>query len=173
MKISAIRIFNIRSFLDNDNYLMLEDNKTAIIGVNESGKSNILEAIGKLDFLSKLGNYYNSIKNLSAPEEDVAILVQMHMKENEMQQLGVSDDSEKTLLTFKVGQATTISGTLSHIIAQNEMVKRAIEFWDNHALTDFYNITNNNRDIYSSAIQLIRNCSSEICRTAINITFII
>lgn len=162
MKVSAIKIFNIRSFGNKDNYLLLEDNKTAIIGVNESGKSNILEAIGKLDFLNKLGNYYNGIKNLSAPEEEVAILVQMHMKENEMQQLGVSDDSEKTLLTFKVGQATTISGTLSHIIAQNEIVKRAIEFWDNHALSDFYNITNDNRSSYSNAIQLIRNCSSEI-----------
>lgn len=162
MKISAIKIYNIRSFLDNDNYLMLEDGKTAIIGVNESGKSNILEAIGKLDFHNKLGNYYNGIKNLAVPEEEVSILVQLHMKENEMQQLGVSDDSEKTLLTFKVGQMTTISGTLSHIIAQNKMVIRAGEFWDNHAITDFYNITTDNRSAYSDAIQLIKNCSDEI-----------
>ncbi len=162
MKISAIKIYNIRSFLDTDNYLMLEDNKTAIIGVNESGKSNILEAIGKLDFAGKLTSYYNSIKNLSVPEADIEILVQLYMKENEMQKLGISDDSEKTLLTFMVGKATTISGTLSHAIAHNEIVKRAIEFWDNHDLADFYNITIDNRNSYSNAIQLIKNCSEKI-----------
>jgi len=162
MKVSAIRFFNIRSFLNNDNYLTLEDNKTAIIGVNEAGKSNILEAIGKIDFLNKLGNYYNGIKNLSTPEADIEILVQLYMKENEKLQLGVADDSEKTLLTFKVGQRTTISGTLNGVIARNKKIKAAVEFWDNHTISEFYNITNDNRSIYSTAIQLIKNCSSEI-----------
>ena len=162
MKVSAIKIFNIRSFLDKDNYLILEDNKTAIIGVNESGKSNILEAIGKLDFSNKLSNYYNSIKNLSVPEEEVQILVQLELKESEMEELCISEDTKKTLLTFKVGQLTTISGTLSHVIAQNEIVKRATEFWDSHSFSDFYNITNDNRNSYSNAVQLIKKCSEEI-----------
>lgn len=162
MKVSAVKIFNIRSFLDKDNYLLLEDNKTAIIGVNESGKSNILEAIGKLDFLNKLGNYYNNIKNLSAPEAEITILVELRMKDNEMRELGVSDDSEKSLLTFRVGQATTITGTLSHAISQNEIVKQAIDFWETHNLGDFYNLTNDNRANYLNAVQLIKNCSGEI-----------
>lgn len=162
MKISAIKIYNVRSFLDEDNYLMLEDGKTAIIGVNESGKSNILDAIGHLNFTTKLGDYYNKNKNLSVPEEDVKLLVQLHMNENEMHQMGVTDDSEKTLLTFSVGQATTISGTLSHAIANRETIKRAVEFWDTHVLNDFYIITNDNRSSYNNALQLIKKCSCEI-----------
>lgn len=162
MKISAIKIYNIRSFLNNDNYLELENKKTTIIGVNESGKSNILEAIGKLDFLNKLGNYYNGIKNLSVPEQEVEILIQLDMKENEMERLGVVDDSERTLLTFKVGQATTISGTLSYAISNNDIIKIAVDFWDNNSASDFYYITNENRKSYSDAIYFIKNCSSEI-----------
>lgn len=54
---------------------------------------------------------------------------------------------------------TTISGTLSHVIAQDEIVKRVIEFWDSHTFSDFYNITNDNRNSYSNAIQLIKKCS--------------
>lgn len=162
MKISAIKFYNIRSFLDNDNYLVLEDDKTAVIGVNESGKSNILEIIGNLDFKKKLGSYYNTIKNLSVPEKDVSIFVQLKMKENEMKQFDVLDDNKKTLLVFKVGQATTIEGTLSHIIAKNEKIKSAIEFWDNHKIYDLYNITNDNRSGYDNAVQLIKNCSNEI-----------
>lgn len=138
------------------------DNKTAIIGVNESGKSNILEAIGKLEFLNKLSNYYNSIKNLSVPDEEVQILVQLELKESEMEELCISEDTEKTLLTFRAGRLTTISGTLSHAIAQNEIVKQATEFWDSHTFSDFYNITNDNRNSYSNAVQLIKKCSEEI-----------
>lgn len=164
MKVSAVKVFNIRSFLDNDNYLMLEDNKTAIIGINESGKSNILEAIGNLNFRDKLGNYYNNIKNLSTPEEDVQILVELYLKDDELKQLNVADDSEKTLLTFKVGEPTKISGTLSHVISQNRTINRFIEFWENHEVSEFYNITNANRDLYYNAIQLVKRCSGEIIK---------
>jgi len=137
MKVSAVKIFNIRSFLNNDNYLMLENNKTAIIGVNESGKSNILEAIGNLNFRDKLGNYYNNIKNLSTPEEDVQILVELYLKDDELKQLNVADDSEKTLLTFKVGEPTKISGTLSRVISQNIIKNRSNEIWENHEVSEF------------------------------------
>lgn len=126
MKVSAIKLFNVRSFLDSDNYLMIDDRKTSIIGVNESGKSNILEAIGKLNFVGKLPNYYNSIKNLSAPEEDVKILVELYFNESEMQQFSISGDIENTLLTFEVGKNTIISGGLSRVIACNETIKNVM-----------------------------------------------
>lgn len=162
MKISAVKIYNIRSFKDKDNYLIFEDDKTAIIGVNESGKSNILEAIGKLNFTSVLDNSYNYIKNLSTPDEEVKILVELYMSKKEMQQLGVSDDSKKTLMTFRVGKATTISGTLSCAIAQNQVVKNALNYFESHKLGEIYSITNDNRDKYNSALHMIKQCSQEI-----------
>ena len=162
MKISAIKIFNIRSFLDKDNYLTLEDTKTAIIGVNESGKSNILEAIGKLNFTSRMGNFYNTIKNLSVPEEDVKILVELRLSNKEMEELRIQDDKKRTLLTFVVGQATMIDGSLQLAISENESVKKAIEYFENHKLAELYNINNDNRTNYNNALSLIKNCSCEI-----------
>lgn len=162
MKISAIKIFNIRSFLDKDNYLTLEDTKTAIIGVNESGKSNILEAIGKLNFTSRMSNFYNTIKNLSVPEEDVKILVELRLSNKEMEELRIQDDKKRTLLTFVVGQATMIDGSLQLAISENESVKKAIEYFENHKLAELYNINNDNRTNYNNALSLIKNCSCEI-----------
>ena len=162
MKISAVKIYNIRSFLEIDNYLELEDTKTAIIGVNESGKSNILEAIGKLNFTAMMGNYYTSIKNLLVPEAEVKILVELSLKDEEMQELHLQPENNKTLLTFMVGKPTIIEGALRDAISHNEVVKKTIEFWDNHKPAEFYNLTNDNRSVYNNAIQLINKCSTEV-----------
>ena len=47
MKIKSIIISNYKSLGEERNVLLLEDNITALIGKNDSGKSNILEALGK------------------------------------------------------------------------------------------------------------------------------
>ena len=44
MKIKSIIISNYKSLGEERNVLLLEDNITALIGKNDSGKSNILEA---------------------------------------------------------------------------------------------------------------------------------
>ena len=162
MKISAIKLFNIRSFLERDNYLTFEEAKTVIIGVNESGKSNILEALGNLKFTTMMSNYYSGIKNLSAPDSEVKILIQLSLTAKEKQDFGIREDEEKTLLTFKISQPTQIEGTLKNIIANNESVKRAVEFWDLHKVGEFYNINNDNRNAYGSVIASIKNCNNQI-----------
>ena len=48
MKIKSIIISNYKSLGEERNVLLLEDNITALIGKNDSGKSNILEALGNI-----------------------------------------------------------------------------------------------------------------------------
>ena len=48
MKIKSIIISNYKSLGEERNILLLEDNITALIGKNDSGKSNILEALGNI-----------------------------------------------------------------------------------------------------------------------------
>ena len=51
MKIKSIIISNYKSLGEERNVLLLEDNITALIGKNDSGKSNILEALGNISFI--------------------------------------------------------------------------------------------------------------------------
>ena len=50
MYLTGTKINNLKSFGTVDNYLKIDKRITAIIGVNESGKSNILEQLGNIDF---------------------------------------------------------------------------------------------------------------------------
>ena len=50
MYLTGTKIKNLKSFGTVDNYLKIDRRITAIIGVNESGKSNILELLGNIDF---------------------------------------------------------------------------------------------------------------------------
>lgn len=50
MYLTGTKINNLKSFGTIDNYLKIDRRITAIIGVNESGKSNILELLGNIDF---------------------------------------------------------------------------------------------------------------------------
>jgi len=45
MKLTAFRIQNFRSIVDTDFQDLSQDNISAIIGQNESGKTSILEAL--------------------------------------------------------------------------------------------------------------------------------
>lgn len=50
MYLTGTKINNLKSFGTVDNYLKIDRRITAIIGVNESGKSNILGLLGNIDF---------------------------------------------------------------------------------------------------------------------------
>ena len=64
MKVKSIKIENLKSFAEENNRIDLESINT-IVGKNESGKSNLIEAIGKLNLTGiNDSNYFkNNNKN--------------------------------------------------------------------------------------------------------------
>ena len=48
MKVKSVKIENFKSFAKDNNRIDLDDINT-IVGKNESGKSNLIEAIGNLE----------------------------------------------------------------------------------------------------------------------------
>ena len=64
MKVKSIKIDNFKSFAEENNRIDLESINT-IVGKNESGKSNLIEAIGKLNLTGiNDSNYFkNNNKN--------------------------------------------------------------------------------------------------------------
>lgn len=67
MKLVSCFIENFKSISGEQNKIIFEENVTTIIGKNESGKSNILEAIGIMSFLKPLPTSYlnNLTRNCS------------------------------------------------------------------------------------------------------------
>lgn len=68
MLIQSVVVSNYCSFGENDNCLNLNPGITTIVGMNESGKSNLMNALGKVDLLngiasSGLASFRNRITN--------------------------------------------------------------------------------------------------------------
>lgn len=62
MKVKSVKIQNFKSFAEENNRIDL-DNINTIVGKNESGKSNLIQAIGKLELTGI--NDINYFKNLT------------------------------------------------------------------------------------------------------------
>ena len=58
--IHSVQMINFKSIWETDNEIIIEPHVTAIIGKNESGKSNVLEG---LSYLSLIGNMNAAFTN--------------------------------------------------------------------------------------------------------------
>lgn len=92
MYIHSVKLINYKSIGDYDeSKIILEPRITAIIGKNESGKSNLLEGLSVIDFLSfNLSSYAPEKKNRAA-EIDSSIGFEIIIKPN-------SEDIEKGIV---------------------------------------------------------------------------
>lgn len=90
MRISKIKINNFKSFGNNKNTLCVSQNVTAIIGKNESGKNNLLEAIDKIHFFKRidLANCQNKFA-----EQDASLDIMLSFSEDDTRILGVEQNS--------------------------------------------------------------------------------
>src|SRR5699024_8217729 len=84
MIIKSIEINNYKSLGDSRNLIYLEKGVTSLIGKNESGKSNIIEAIGSLPFKNfiKANDTYYKNQNINNSDEVSVNIVLTSEKEN-------------------------------------------------------------------------------------------
>ena len=97
-----LKIKNYKSYCEENNLLLLSDINT-IIGKNESGKSNLIEAISYID--------YNGINN--------SFFAKFNRNINKDAELSISledESSSDTILEFKQDKTIVISGGLSEFI---------------------------------------------------------
>lgn len=82
MKVSSVVINNYKSIGNTKNVLLLEDDVTALIGKNDSGKSNVLEILGGISFNHYiLDEFYRFNKII--PEEEVSLVAELKFTKNE------------------------------------------------------------------------------------------
>lgn len=123
MKIIGIKINNYKSIGSKENYLCVEPKVTALIGKNESGKSNILEAVGKLSFEKPLSTSYLNNQNRGA-SGDVSIIIHFEYYQSELDELKVSQSN--TSISFLDNTMINIEGGLSDLLKDDELLTGAI-----------------------------------------------
>lgn len=124
MKIVGFKINNYKSIGSNENYLLVEPNVTALIGKNESGKSNILEAIGKLSFLSPMNVNYMNNKNRGISGE-ISIISDLEFYQSELDEFGISQS--KTSIHFVDSSSIRFEGGLSELIKNDGLLMNTVD----------------------------------------------
>ena len=165
MKIKSVIINNYKSLGDEKNILFLEDTITALIGKNDSGKSNILEALGGLSFTHYIRNEFFSEKN-KYTNKDIVIDVDLKFTEQEMKNLLLEGKNSNTRFTFYSNEDIEFSGALTKLFNEDKELNEAI-FYIKENLIDYFNInreftTNEFLDSLSYKINKLLNINTKI-----------
>ena len=83
MRISSVIINNYKSIGTQKNTLLLEDDVTALIGKNDSGKSNVLEILGGISFSHYILDEFYKYNNGSS-EEKLSLTVELKFTKKEI-----------------------------------------------------------------------------------------
>lgn len=125
MKITGFKINNYKSIGSTENFLSVEPKVTALIGKNESGKSNVLEAVGKLSFDKPISpNYFNN-KNREAFGE-ISIIVHLEYYQSELNEFEINQAN--TTISFTDNAIVSINGGFSKLLKDDELLTKAIQY---------------------------------------------
>ncbi len=140
MLITKIKINNYRSIGSEQNVLHVEPNVTAIIGKNESGKTNVLEALGQCSsLLTPLSERYLGNINLGAHDnqEDLSLVIFLEFTQDELGELGIEQsntelkiDSTQVLVDGGLNELITNDRLLNEAIAELYATKNDRALWD-------------------------------------------
>lgn len=118
MKVVSVKIENYKSFSEYNNRIDLENINT-IIGKNESGKSNLIEAIGKIDFSGiRSPEYFKNTNKNSNKNPIISLTLIPYQTEKE-----IYTSKKETLIVFEEQYNIGIQGGISEIIANDEQFK--------------------------------------------------
>lgn len=156
MKVKSIKINNFKSFAEENNRIELDDINT-IVGKNESGKSNLIEAIGKIDLqgINDTSYFTNNNKNT---QKKPNISVVMVPYENEKEKY-VSDD--ETIITLNEQYDIDVSGGIAELITYDEEFQDDRKNVDN-LVENVYFSDSTNRDRLNNIVKMIDNAETKV-----------
>jgi len=142
---------NYKSICSNQNKILIEESVTTIIGKNESGKSNILEALGLVSYTKPLPKSY--INNLTRDKDgDVQLIIEFDFYDHE-KELNFPD--EITKLVYKDIKTIEIKGGLQIVIKDDSELKNKFQYlFENRA----------RREVWKSGVDTIKQVSDIITR---------
>lgn len=166
MRVKSIKIENYRSFEENNNTIELEDIST-IIGKNESGKSNLIDCLGKLNLTGINDSKYFNNSNKNTNKRPI-ISVVLTPYEYEKTEYGVEDETLLTVLDrFDIG----VSGGFVKLITDNadfQNNRNKLNELKKNNNTNFFGNANDQQN-FQNLIKMINNAENKVF---INYTYV-
>ncbi len=158
MKLNSAKISNYKSFCEKNNRLNVGE-ITTIIGKNESGKSNLLEAIGNIKSDKSLDTQLFNRKNKNS-RTNVSISLVFNLYNYEKDKYGIS---ENTILNINKGNQRYISGGISNYISNDKYYISKLEQID-RCMIDFLKSNNSmlEKDKIKNIVDKIKNIPNEL-----------
>ena len=136
MRVSSVIINNYKSIGTVKNILLLEDDVTALIGKNDSGKSNVLEILGGLSFshyiLDEFYKFNNKIDN-----EETSLIVELKFTQKESVFLkeykNIEDDY--TYFYFSQNKEIEFKGGYSRLFNEDMELIKSISYIKNELIS--------------------------------------
>ena len=136
MRVSSVIINNYKSIGTVKNILLLEDDGTALIGKNDSGKSNVLEILGGISFshyiLDEFYKFNNKIDN-----EETSLIVELKFTQKESVFLkeykNIEDDY--TYFYFSQNKEIEFKGGYSRLFNEDMELIKSISYIKNELIS--------------------------------------
>ena len=163
MKVKSVKIQNFKSFAEENNRIDL-DNINTIVGKNESGKSNLIQAIGKLELtgINDTNYFKNNNKNNMKKPSISLVLIPYKSEEN------IYKSIKDTIITINDQYDIDIDGGLTEIISNDKNFQTSRERMNELNKNIYFN-DENKRKQFSNIIKMINNAESKVF---INYTYI-
>ena len=163
MKVKSVKIENFKSFAEENNRIDLDDINT-IVGKNESGKSNLIQAIGELDLAGiDDSNYFKNKNKNSAKSPKISLVLEPYKSEK-----SIYKSSKQTIITINDQYDIDIDGGLKEIISNNKKFQENREKM-NELAKEIYLRDENRRKEFNSIIKMINDAETKVF---INFTYI-
>ena len=135
MRIQSITVNCYRSFGEQQNMLQVNPGVTTIVGMNGSGKSNLVDIIGHINLIDGINELQkNTFRNRNLDKPISTVIKLQPSNDNEISAVGDSP-SEITLLE---NNGYTLSGGIAHILSEH------VESYDIYSALDAGNYPNAN-----------------------------
>ena len=160
MIIKNIIINNYKSIGNKRNKLEVDEYVTVLIGKNESGKSNILEAIGEQQIVNKLNPQIFNNKN-RMNDEEISIEFVLQFTQEERKKLNLKDNNE-TIIHMSRDNLREIKGSLKDVIDNDTNLNNELQFVEDI-------IKNNDMKLDSSNIITYKKYVEELKKMSFNL----
>ena len=161
MLLKSAKISNFKSIGTENNVLYVEDSVTALIGKNESGKSNVLESLGLINLWAPLNADY--LKKCTHGKSVVPEISLMFCFSNQDKELFPSAEGTTTLVY--TGTDVTIEGGLSNLISQDTELNTNIAALQEKAKGNELKLDNNKIASFRTHIAKLTTISKKVYAT--------
>ncbi len=129
MRISNVVINNYKSIGSKKNNLSLENDVTALIGKNDSGKSNVIEILGAISFSHYILDDFFKFNN-GCEECELSLVVELRFNYKEIKLLKDYKDIEvdRSFFYFKKNEEIEFKGGFSRLFIEDIELMKSVSY---------------------------------------------